>query len=317
MQLRRLGNSGLKVSAIGLGANTFGGSADHDETIKIVHRALDLGATFIDTADVYTRTRSEELIGEALTGRRFQAVLATKCGLPLSDSPYERGLSRRWIMHSIESSLRRLKTDHVDLFQVHRPDDETPLEESLRTLDDAVRQGKVRYLGCSNYTAWQLAQTMGVGKLHGFDPWVSAQNRWNLLEGLDDPHLLPASRSLGIGIIPYTPLASGIMTGKYRQGEEPPAGTRAGDMAGVRQRLNDAKIAMVERLRPWAEARGHTTAELAIAWLLAHPEVSTVIVGARSAAQLEENLKAVEWTLSPEERDEVTVLAHGEAARVG
>jgi aryl-alcohol dehydrogenase-like predicted oxidoreductase len=314
MQLRRLGNSGLKVSAIGLGANTFGGSADRDATVKIVHRALELGVTFIDTADVYTRTRSEELIGEALEGRRFQAVLATKCGLPVSDSPYERGLSRRWIMHSIEASLRRLKTDYVDLYQVHRPDDETPLEESLRALDDIVRQGKARYIGCSNYAAWQLAQAQGVGKLHGLDPWISAQNRWNLIEGLDDPHLLPASRGLGVGIIPYTPLASGILTGKYRRGEEPPAGTRAGDMAGIRQRLTDAKLEVVERLRPWAEARGHTTAELAVAWLLAHSEVSTVIVGARSAAQVEENLKAVEWALSPAERDEVAALASGDAA---
>jgi aryl-alcohol dehydrogenase-like predicted oxidoreductase len=312
MQLRRLGNSGLKVSAIGLGANTFGGSADRDATIEIVHLALDLGITFIDTADVYTRTRSEELIGEALDGRRFQAVLATKCGLPVSDSPYEQGLSRRWIMHSIEASLRRLKTDYVDLYQVHRPDDETPIEESLRALDDIVRQGKARYIGCSNYTAWQLAQVQGVGKLNGLDPWISAQNRWNLIEGLDDPHLLVASRSLGVGIIPYTPLASGILTGKYRRGEEPAAGTRAGDNAGIRQRLTDAKLEVVERLRPWAEARGHTVAELAVAWLLAHPEVSTVIVGARNAAQVEENLKAADWALSPAERDEVAALARGD-----
>jgi aryl-alcohol dehydrogenase-like predicted oxidoreductase len=312
MQLRRLGNSGLKVSAIGLGANTFGGSADGDATTEIIHRAIDLGVTFLDTADVYTRGRSEELIGEALVGRRHQVVLATKCGLPVSDNPYERGLSRRWIMHSIETSLRKLKTDHIDLYQVHRPDEETPLEESMRALDDAVRQGKIRYVGCSNYAAWQLAQAVGVGKENGLAPWISAQNRWNVIEGLDDPHLLPAARELGVGIIPYTPLASGLLTGKYRRGEEPPAGTRAGDMPMVRQRLTDAKVEAVERLRPWAEARGHTTAELAIAWLLAHPEVSTVIVGARSAAQLAENVKALDWVLSTGERDEVAALARGD-----
>jgi aryl-alcohol dehydrogenase-like predicted oxidoreductase len=312
MQLRRLGNSGLKVSAIGLGANTFGGSADRAATTEIINRAIDLGITFLDTADVYTRGQSEELIGDALVGKRHQLVLATKCGLPVSDNPYERGLSRRWIMHSLETSLRKLKTDHVDLYQVHRPDEETPIEETMRALDDAVRQGKVRYVGCSNYAAWQLAQAIGVGTLHGLAPWISAQNRWNVLEGLDDPHLLPAARELGVGIIPYTPLASGILTGKYRRGEEPPRGTRAGDMPMVRQRLNDAKIDAVERLKPWAEARGHPTAKLAISWLLAHPEVSTVIVGARSADQVAENVKAAEWVLTAEERDEVAALTRGD-----
>jgi aryl-alcohol dehydrogenase-like predicted oxidoreductase len=312
MQLRNLGRSGLKVSAIGLGANTFGGTADRDATVEIVHQALDLGVTFIDTADVYSFGRSEEFLGEALTGRRQQAILATKCGMPMSDGPFERGLSRRWIAQAIDDSLRRLKTDYIDLFQVHRPDDETPIEETVRALDDAVRLGKVRYVGCSNYAAWQLAEAIGAGRLQGLDPWISAQNRWNVIDGLDDPYLLAACRRLGVGIIPYTPLASGILTGKYRRGAEPPPGTRAGDMPMVRQRITDAKLAAVERLRPWAESRGHTTTELAIAYLLAHPEVSTVIVGARTAAQLADNVKAADWVLTPAERDEVTALAQGE-----
>lgn len=311
MQLRNLGRSGLKVSAIGLGANTFGGTADRDATVEIVHRALDLGVTFIDTADVYSRGRSEEFLSEALAGRRQQAILATKCGMAMSDGPFEQGLSRRWITQAIEDSLRRLKTDYIDLFQVHRPDDETPIEETVRALDDAVRQGKVRYVGCSNYAAWQLAEAVGAGKNHGLDPWISAQNRWNVIDGLDDPHLLPACRRFGVGIIPYTPLASGILTGKYQRGAEPPAGTRAGDMAMVRQRLTDAKLEAVERLRPWAESRGHSTTELAIAYLLAHAEVSTVIVGARNAAQLADNVKAAEWALTAAERDEVAALAQG------
>lgn len=313
MQLRRLGNSGLKVSAIGLGANTFGGSADAAATTAIIHRAIDLGVTFIDTADVYTRGQSEVLIGEALVGKRQQVVLATKCGLPVSDNPYHTGLSRRWIMHSLETSLKKLKTDHVDLYQVHRPDEETPIEETMRALDDAVKQGKIRYVGCSNYAAWQLAEAIGVGSANGLAPWVSAQNRWNLIEGLDDPHLLPAAAKFGVGIIPYTPLASGMLTGKYRRGEEPPAGTRAGDMPMIRQRMTDAKLEVVERLTPWAEARGESTARLAISWLLAHPEVSTVIVGARSADQLAENVKAAAWALTPEERDEVAAIARGDA----
>jgi aryl-alcohol dehydrogenase-like predicted oxidoreductase len=312
MQLRNLGRSGLKVPAIGLGANTFGGTADRDATVEIVHRALDLGVTFIDTADVYSRGRSEEFLGEALAGRRREAILATKCGIAMSDGPFERGLSRRWITQAIEDSLRRLRTDYIDLFQVHAPDAETPIEETVRALDDAVRQGKVRYVGCSNYAAWQLAEAVGAGKLLGLDPWISAQNRWNVIDGLDDPHLLPACRQFGVGIIPYTPLASGILTGKYQRGTEPPAGTRMGDMPNVRQRLTDTKLAAVDRLRPWAEARGHSTTELAIAFLLAHAEVSTVIVGARTAAQLADNIKAAEWTLSAAERDEVAALAQGE-----
>lgn len=313
MQLRRLGNSGLKVSAIGLGANTFGGSADAAATTAIIHRAIDLGVTFIDTADVYTRGQSEVLIGEALVGKRQQVVLATKCGLPVSDNPYHTGLSRRWIMHSLETSLKKLKTDHVDLYQVHRPDEETPIEETMRALDDAVKQGKIRYVGCSNYAAWQLAEAIGVGSANGLAPWVSAQNRWNLIEGLDDPHLLPAAAKFGVGIIPYTPLASGMLTGKYRRGEEPPAGTRAGDMPMIRQRMTDARLEVVERLRPWAEARGESTARLAISWLLAYSAVSTVIVGARSADQLAENVKAAAWALTPEERDEVAAIARGDA----
>ena len=313
MQLRRLGNSGLKVSAIGLGTNTFGGSADAQATTEIIHRSIDLGVTFIDTADIYTRGQSEVLIGNALEGKRHQVVLATKCGMPAGPSPYETGLSRRWIMHQIEVSLKKLKTDHIDLYQVHRPDDDTPIEETVRALDDAVKQGKVRYVGCSNYAAWQLAEALGVAKAEGLTSWISAQNRWNLIEGLDDPHLLAAAGRFGVGIIPYTPLASGIMTGKYRIGEEPTAGTRAGDNPGIRQRMTDAKIEVVDRLTPWAEARGHTTAELAIAWLLAHQEVSTVIVGARNADQIAANVKAGEWVLTPEERDEVSTIARGES----
>jgi aryl-alcohol dehydrogenase-like predicted oxidoreductase len=313
MQLRKLGNSGLKVSEIGLGTNTFGGSADAKATTEIINRAIDLGVNFIDTADIYTRGQSEVLIGNALEGKRHQVVLATKCGMPASPDPYHTGLSRRWIMHSIEVSLKKLKTDYIDLYQVHRPDDETPIEETVRALDDAVKQGKVRYVGCSNYAAWQLAEALGVAKANGLTPWISAQNRWNLVEGLDDPHLLSAASRFGVGIIPYTPLASGMLTGKYRRGQEPPSGTRAGDNPMIRQRMTDAKLEVVERIRPWAEARDESTGKLAISWLLAHPEVSTVIVGARSADQVAENAKAAEWTLTPEERDEVSALARGES----
>ena len=311
MELRRLGHSGLKVSAIGLGGNTFGATVDGEEAVAVIRHALDAGITFIDTADAYSRGRSEELIGRAVSGRRTEVVLATKVRHPMGESPYASGLSRRWILQAAEDSLRRLGTDYLDLYQAHAPDDETPLEETLRALDDLVCQGKVRYLGCSNYPAWQLAQALGISERAGLAPWVSVQPRWNLLEGLDDPHLLPACRAFGIGMIPYTPLASGLLTGKYRAGAEPPPGTRAGDLPHIRRRLTEARLAAVERLRPWAEARGKTTGELALAWLLAHPEVSTVIVGARTARQIEQNVGAVSWALSPEERDQVAHLAHG------
>lgn len=312
MELRRLGASGLKVSAIGLGGNTLGGSADVETATAIIHKALDLGINFIDTANSYTNTRSETILGDALAGRRQEVILATKCGWPYaSGNPYERGLSRRWIMQAIDDSLRRLKTEYVDLYQAHRPDPETPLDETLRAFDDIVKAGKARYIGCSNYQAWELAQAYGISKAGNMTPWVSAQNRWNLLDGLDDPTLVPACERLGVGIIPYTPLASGVLTGKYQRGVPPPPGTRAGDMPMVRDRMSDAKLEAVERLAPWAEARGYSTTDLAIAWLLAFPVVSTVIVGARKPEQLELNVKAQFWSLTPEECDEVAALAAG------
>ncbi len=311
MELRPLGRSGLKVSAIGLGGNTFGATVDGDAAAAVVHAALNAGVTFIDTADVYSRGRSEELIGRAIAGCRHDVVLATKVRQPMGPGPYERGLSRRWIMRAIEDSLRRLGTDYVDLYQVHAPDDETPIEETLRALDDLVRAGKVRYLGCSNFAAWEMVRAIGVAEQHGWAPWISLQQRWNILEGLDDETHLRACQRLGIGIIPYTPLASGILTGKYRRGEAPPPGTMAGDVPTMRGRLTDDKLAATRRLEDWAQARGHTSGELAIAWLLAYPQVSTVIVGARRPEQVEENLRAAEWKLTEAERDVAARVAAG------
>jgi aryl-alcohol dehydrogenase-like predicted oxidoreductase len=309
MEQRRLGNSGLKVSAIGLGTNSFGRTVGGDEAVSVIRFALEQGITFLDCADTYAGGHSEELVGQAIVGRRAEVVLATKCGMAMPAGPHARGLSRRWIMQALEDSLRRLNTDFIDLYQAHVPDADTPLEETLRAMDDLVRQGTVRYIGCSNYNAWQLAQAVGMSERFGLSPWISAQNRWNLLDDLEDPLLPEACDALGVGIIPFTPLASGILTGKYRRGEAPPAGTRAGDLPNVGARLTDENLNAVERLRPWAEARGHTMAELAIAWLLAHREVSSVIVGARTASQVEANIKAAAWSLTAAERDAVTSLA--------
>ncbi len=308
VELRRFGSSGLKVSAIGLGGNTFGATVDGDEAISTIRRALECGVTFIDTADVYSLGRSEELVGQAIKDRRSEVILATKVRGSMGEGPYQSGLSRRWIMRAVEDSLRRLQTDYIDLYQAHSPDDETPLEETLRAMDDLVHQGKVRYIGCSNYTAWQLAHAHGISTANGLSPWVSTQPQWNVLDGLSDPHLLPACKQLGVGIIPYRPLASGVLTGKYRRGEDPPPDSRMAHYPRMRSALTEERLDKVDKLRDWAEQRGHTVAELAVAWLLAHQEVSTVIVGAKSPEQAEENVKGAAWKLSEEDRREVEKL---------
>lgn len=310
MEQRQLGKSGLTVSAIGLGGNTFGATVDGDEAVQTIRHAIDQGITFIDTADVYSMGRSEELVGQAIAGQRESVVVASKCGIQLDSGPHAGGLSRRWIIQAAEDSLRRLGTDYIDLFYAHRPDPSTPIEETLRAMDDLVRSGKVRYIGCSNYRAWEVAHGLGVSEQLGLERWIAAQNRWNLLDGLDSPELEPAGEALGVGIIPYTPLASGILTGKYKRDVEPESGTRFGDLAGLRGRLTEEKVARAEGVQTWAEDRGRTVAEAAIAWLLAHPVVSSVIAGARSTEQLTANIKAADWTLTPEERDELTALVN-------
>lgn len=310
MEQRRLGSSGLTVSAIGLGGNTFGATVDGDEAVQTIQQAIDQGITFIDSADVYSMGRSEELVGKAIAGQRGKVVVATKCGIQLDAGPHAGGLSRRWIVQAAEDSLRRLGTDYIDLYYAHRPDPSTPIDETLRAMDDLVRSGKVRYIGCSNYRSWEVAQAIGLSQHHGMERWVAAQNRWNLIDGLDSPELEQAAEALGVGIIPYTPLASGILTGKYKRNAEPEAGTRFADLAGIRSRMTEEKLTKAELVQAWAEERGHTPAEAAIAWLLAHPVVSSVIAGARSPEQVSANMQAAEWTLTPDERDELQELVN-------
>jgi len=306
-----LGRSGLQVPTIGLGGNTFGGTVDGDDAVAVIRAALDQGLTFIDTADVYAHGRSEELVGQAIRGRRHDVVLATKVGMAMDESPHHAGLSRRWIVSSIEHSLRRLGTDHVDLYQAHVPDPNTPMEEVLRAFDDLVSQGKVRYIGCSNFRAWQMARADALSERHGRARFVGAQNRWNILNGPDDPSLVEACGALGIGIIPYTPLASGVLTGKYTPGSRPGSGTRLGDNPTVQRRYTETHFAAVERLQEWAEERGHTPAEVAISALLTYPEVSTVIIGARTVEQVKLNARLGDWRITPEERDEALRLLQG------
>lgn len=308
MEMRRLGTSGLQVSAIGLGGNTFGATVDGDEAVRVIQAALDAGITFVDTADVYSKGRSEELVGQALRGRRDGVVLTTKAGMAFGDGPYEQGTSRRWLTQSVERSLRRLGVDHVDLLQVHRFDPATPQEETLRALDDLVRAGKVGYIGNSNYEAWQIAEGQGIARRHGLSPWVSAQNRWNLIDGLSDPTLLNAADGLGFGIIPYTPLASGLLTGKYQGTTAAPEGTRLARMGSYDKRATPDNLARVDRLSAWATARGRTVGDLAIAYLLGHRQVGSVIVGARTSEQVTANLAAADWHLTADELAEVAAL---------
>lgn len=308
MEYRRLGSAGLKVSVVGLGGNTFGRYVDEAGTARLIHHALDLGINFFDTADVYSAGVSEQFVGKALRDRRERALIGTKVAIKMGDGPNDRGLSRHHIVSGVDASLRRLGTDYIDLLQVHQWDADTPLEESLRALDDLVGAGKVRYLGCSNYAAWQLTQALWVADRRGYAPFVSVQPRYSLLDRSIESELLPACRAFGVGVIPYSPLAGGILTGKYRGGARP-SGARGVDQPGFFERqLAGKDEAVVERLAAWAEARGRQLGDLAIAWLAGHPEVSTIIAGVTSPAQVETNVRAAEWRLTPEEVSAVGAL---------
>jgi len=313
VEYRNLGNSGLKVSVVGLGCNNFGMKCDPEQTRAVVHRALDEGINFFDTADIYgNRGRSEEFLGKALGERRRDVIVATKFGLPMGDGAYMRGGSRRYIMAAAEASLRRLGTDHIDLYQIHVPDPETPQEETLGALNDLVRAGKVRYIGHSNYAGWQVADVHWVAQTHGFAPYISAQNEYNLLDRRVERELVPACRQFGVGILPYFPLASGFLTGKYRRGAEPAKDTRLGAMQPMASRiLTDANFATLEKLEEFARGHGHSPLELAVAWLAAQPQVSSVISGATKPEQVGENVKAGQWKMTAQESQEVGKLTRG------
>ncbi len=308
MEYRQLGRSGVRVSAIGLGANQFGGKVDQAGVDAIIGGAIELGINFIDTADVYTGGRSEETLGVALKGRWDKVVLATKVRTKMGDGPNDQGASRYHIVNGVEASLRRLQSDHIDLYQIHSWDATTPIEETLRALDDLVRAGKVRYVGASNFAAWQLARANLLAELRGWSPFVTIQPHYHMLERGIELELLPYCAAYEVGILPYFPLAGGFLTGKYRRGAPPPAGSRGETSPYVQKYLTDANYAVVERLEAWASERGHSLGELAHAWLLAHPQVSSVISGATRLEQVQANAKAVDWRLSGDELAEVNGL---------
>ena len=312
MKIRRLGRTGLKVSEICLGTMTFAHQCDEAASFAIMDRAAEKGVTFIDTADVYpvppdikTAGKTEEFVGKWLTGKRDQFVLATKCRMRVGPGPNDEGLSRRHIMKAAEDSLRRLRTDYIDLYQPHSFDPETPIEETLRALDDLVRQGKVRYLGCSNYPAWQIALALGVSAKHDWERYHCVQPRYNLLYREIESELLPLCRDQGLGVIAYNPLAGGFLTGKHLQGEAPQAGGRftlglTGDLYRDRYWQN-AQFEAVAELKKFFAPRNKSLVQVAIAWVLAQPGITSAIVGATRAEQLNDSLAAVDLTLNPEE----------------
>lgn len=314
MQTRRLGRTGLKVSEVCLGTMTFGHQCDERTSFAIMDKAAEHGVYFFDTADVYpvppspdTAGRTEEIVGAWLQGQRDRFVLATKCRMRVGHGPNDEGLSRRHIMKAVEDSLRRLRTEYIDLYQPHAPDPDTPLEETLRALDDLVRAGKVRYLGCSNYSAWQVALSLGISAQHGWARFECVQPRYNLLYREIDAELLPLCRDQGIGVIAYNPLAGGFLTGRYEKLDAPPPGTRfsigkTGEL--YRERYwQQAQLEAVQHLKKFFEPRGKSLIQVAVRWVLDQPGITCAIVGASKPEQLDQSLPAIELTLTDEEKE--------------
>jgi aryl-alcohol dehydrogenase-like predicted oxidoreductase len=313
MEFRNLGRSGLRVSAIGLGCNNFGGRIDLEASRRVVHAALDAGITLLDTADIYgERGGSETVLGEILGPRRKDIVLATKFAKPMDADGRLTGASRRYIIAAVEASLRRLRTDWIDLYQQHETDDATPIEETLRALEDLIRAGKVRYIGCSNFAAWQVADAVWTARQAGVNGFVSCQDEYSLVMRGHEAELLPAMRAHGLGLLPYFPLASGLLTGKYRRNRPMPEGARLTRTQRLADKyLTETNWTIAERLADFAEARGHTLLELAFSWLLAQAPVASVIAGATQPEQIAANVAAGGWRLSAEELAEVDRITKG------
>jgi aryl-alcohol dehydrogenase-like predicted oxidoreductase len=313
MQLRNLGKSGLRASVVGLGCNNFGARIGLGASRQVVDRAFDLGITFFDTADIYGNAGgSETILGEILGDRRKDIVLATKFGMVMSDEQNRKGASRRYIMRAVEDSLKRLQTDWIDLYQLHTPDALTPIEETLRALDDLIRQGKVRYIGCSNLPAWQVVEAQWTSRSLGLNSFVSCQDEYSLLVRDVERDLVPAMQAYELGLIPYFPLASGLLSGKYKRNAPLPDGTRLANTARLADRyLTEANWDRVECLREFSETRGRSLLDVAFAWLLAKPQVATVIAGATKPEQVEQNVAAAEWMVNPDDLKEVERLLIG------
>ncbi|MDX3809699.1 aldo/keto reductase [Bosea thiooxidans] len=309
MQFRNLGRSGLRVSLVGLGCNNFGGRIDLDATRKVVDAAIEHGITLFDTADIYgEKGGSETALGQVLGTRRKDIVLASKFGMKMFHGG--EGGSRRYIMSAVEESLRRLQTDWIDLYQFHKPDPLTPIDETLRAMEDLVTQGKVRYIGCSNMAAWQIADAQWTARDLGLSGFASAQDEYSLLKRGAEQDLIPAITHYGMGLLPYFPLANGALTGKYRRGAAMPEGarlTKLPERAG--QIFSEDNWRRIEGLSTFAETRGHSLVELAFSWLAAQPVVSSVIAGATKPEQIAANVKAADWALTAEDLAEIDAIS--------
>lgn len=313
MDIRNLGGSGLRVSAIGLGCNNFGQRTDAETSKKVIHKAIDLGVTLFDTADIYAgQGGSETVLGNVLGDRRKDIVLATKFSKPMAADGTKQGASRHYIMAAVEASLTRLKTDWIDLYQQHDYDELTPIDETLRALDDLIRQGKVRYIGNSNFPAWRIAEAEYVARALGTERYVSCQDEYSLVVRGIEKDLLPAAEEYNLGLLPFFPLASGLLTGKYQRGTEAPSNTRFAKMPAIRDRyFTDTNLDIVDKLKAFAEARGHALLELAFSWLAVRPQVSSVIAGATTPEQVEQNVKAASWRLTDEDMAEIDKITLG------
>jgi aryl-alcohol dehydrogenase-like predicted oxidoreductase len=311
MEYRNLGNSGLIVSALGLGTNNVGRQVDMAGTQAIVDKCLEYGMTFFDTADVYgaERGKSEEFIGRALKPHRRDVVIATKGSGAMGEGPYWSGASRRYLINAIDASLRRLDTDYIDLYQIHFPDPKTPIEETVRALDDMVRAGKIRYYGFCNYSGLEIAEGVAAAEREHLTKPVSAQNRYNMVERDIEKDVVPASLEHGLGVLPFYPLLAGLLTGKYTR-DHTPEGTRLTSgihfYAGI---LENADYDLIDRYTDFATERGHTLLELAIGWLASQPAVGCVMTGATRVDQIEQNLQSCEWRLTPDELAQVDALS--------
>jgi aryl-alcohol dehydrogenase-like predicted oxidoreductase len=308
VEYRNLGNSGLQVSVVGLGCNNFGMRLDPAATRSVVEKAIDMGITLFDTADVYGRGQSEEFMAPALKPHRRNLVIATKSVQPMGEGPYWSGASRRYLMDALDACLRRLDTDYIDLYQMHRWDAKTPVEETMRALDDMVRSGKVRYIGSSTYTSWQVVEAEWVSRSHNLERFIAAQNEYSMLERSIQKELIPACERNGIGLLPFFPLASGFLTGKYRPGQPGPEGARlsAGPMAS--RVLTDRNYATLVKLEEFCNKSGRTMLELAFGWLASQPIVASVIAGATKPEQVEQNVAAGATRLTADEMTELNSI---------
>jgi len=309
MEYRQMGNTGVRVSVVGLGTNRFG-SADmpQKEVNKVIDAALEAGVNFLDSANVYNDGRSEETLGAALKGRMNRVVMATKFNFPRRTSANSWGASRYHMMQSVEQSLRRLQTDHIDLYYCHRWDDTTPIEETLRGLDDLIRMGKVHYIGASLYASWQLAHANVLAELKGWTRFAVLQSEYNLLNRSVEREVLPYCNAHKVGFVPYYPLAGGFLTGKYEPGKPPPPGSRGESVKLVQNLMTEKNYHWVAQLSDWSKDHGRGVNELAQAWLLAQPGVCSVITGAKRDDHVTSNVKASDWHLTAAELKEIDAI---------